>query len=265
MLSIEEIKLLIEKLEKAKQSDLEDLIDKNLNILKDIAAAVDANNQQQIDRLDKTLNWFRKDLEQKRKAPAVDQALYRQVQTKIFQFARSPNFNCLEIGPGLGTFSKEFRAWRKNYFLDIDPVLEKTLRRRFKPPEQKNLVFYITKKHECSNIPQSSCNFIFSWDTFVFFTLNHIQHYLHDIKRVLIPGGYAFIQYADCHFDFDLEQAKRGYWNYNTKTTMQKMVSDEGYQVIETNQFCTGANYIIFRKPGKQNPIKYKISEISID
>ena len=46
---------------------------------------------------------------------------------------------------------------------------------------------------------------------------------------------------------------------------MQKMVSDEGYQVIETNQFCTGANYIIFRKPGKQNPIKYKISEISID
>ena len=36
MLSIEEIKLLIEKLEKAKESDFRELIDSNLKILKDI-------------------------------------------------------------------------------------------------------------------------------------------------------------------------------------------------------------------------------------
>jgi len=37
MLSIEEIKLLIEKLEKVKKEDLQELIDSNLQILKDIA------------------------------------------------------------------------------------------------------------------------------------------------------------------------------------------------------------------------------------
>ena len=46
MLSIEEIKLLIEKLEKAKGQDLQKLIDSNLQILKDIESAVDANNKE---------------------------------------------------------------------------------------------------------------------------------------------------------------------------------------------------------------------------
>ena len=54
MLSIEEIKLLIEKLERVKKEDLQELIDTNLQILKDLELAVDANNKQMIDRLDKT-------------------------------------------------------------------------------------------------------------------------------------------------------------------------------------------------------------------
>ena len=267
MLSIEEIKLLIEKLEKVKKTDLQKLIDSNLKLLKDLELAVDANNEQVIDRLGKTPEWFRQDLDQKRAKPIVDQWLYRMVQQKIFQFARTNLFNSLEIGPGTGMFSKEFRSWRLNFFLDILPAgdVEKRVRRRFNPAHQKYLKFYLTKNTECSNIPQGSCNFVFSWDTFVFFTQNHIQQYLHDIKRVLIPGGYCFIQYADCHYDIDLEQAKRGYWNYNTKTAMTKMIKDEGYEVVEMNQFRPGANYAIFRKPGKQNPVVYKVSEITLD
>ena len=58
MLSIEEIKLLIEKLERVKKEDLEELINSNLTILKDIELAVDANNKEIIDRLDKTPEWF---------------------------------------------------------------------------------------------------------------------------------------------------------------------------------------------------------------
>ena len=86
MLSIEEIKLLIEKLEKVKKKDLQELIDSNLRILKDIELAVDANNKEVIDRLDKTPEWFMKDLEHKKIKPCVDAELQRKVQTKIFQF-----------------------------------------------------------------------------------------------------------------------------------------------------------------------------------
>ena len=265
MLSIEEIKLLIEKLKKVKKEDLQKLIDSNLKILEDLALAIDANNSEEINRLDKTEEWFRLDLENKRQKPTVNTLIYKSIQSKIFQFAKTNIYNSLEIGPGTGMFSKEFRSWRMNYFLDILPELERKLRRRFKPPHQKYLKFYLTRNTECSNIPQGSCNLVFSWDTFVFFTQQHIQQYLHDIKRVLIPGGYCFIHYADCHFDKDLHEAKRGYWNYNTKTAMKKIIQDEGYNIIEMEQFCPGANYAIFKKPGKQNPVIYKINEITID
>ena len=187
------------------------------------------------------------------------------IQTKIFQFSKTNLYNSLEIGPGTGMFSKEFRAWRLNFFLDVLPELEQKIRRRFKPSNQKHLRFYTTKVTECSNIPTSSCNFVFSWDTFVFFTQAHIKQYLKDIKRVLIDGGYVFIQYADCHYDIDLNFAKRGYWNYNTKTAMTKIIEDEGYEIVEMNMFRPGANYAIFRKPGKQNPVVYKVSEITLD
>ena len=265
MLSIEEIKLLIEKLEKVKKEDLQELIDSNLKILKDLELAVDANNNEVINRLDKTPQWFKRDLDQKEQRPAVDPVTARQVQSKIFQFAKTNIYNSLEIGPGNGMFSMDFRTWRLNYFLDVLVDREHVIRKKFNPRHHKYLKFYSTRNTDCSNIPQQSCNLVFSWDTFVFFTQQHVQQYLHDIKRVLIPGGYVFIQYADCHFDLELGLAKRGYWNYNTKTAMEQMIKDEGYEVVEMNQFRPGASYAIFRKPGKQNPVVYKVSEITLD
>ena len=265
MLSIEEIKLLIEKLERVKKEDLQELIDSNLKILKDIELAVDANNRDVIDRLDKTPEWFKRDLDVKEKMPTTDPTLQRFVQSKIFQFARTNIYNSLEIGPGNGMFSMDFRAWRLNFFLDILIDREKVIRNKFNPRHHKYLKFYTTRKTDCSNIPQGSCNLVFSWDTFVFFTQQHVQQYLHDIKRVLIPGGYVFMQYADCHYDLELDLAKRGYWNYNTKSAMTQMIKDEGYEVVEMNQFRPGASYAIFKKPGKQNPVVYRVSEITLD
>ena len=265
MLSIEEIKLLIEKLEKAKDTDFKELIDNNLMILKDIAKAVDANNKMVIDRLDKTPEWFQKDLEEKLKYPTVDPVTEKQVRSKIWQFAKSNSYNSLEIGPGNCMFAKDFRSWRANFFLDILINRERVLRKKFPARHQRYIKFYLTRNTECSNIPQGSCNLVFSWDTFVFFTQQHVQQYLHDIKRVLVPGGYGFIQYADCQNEQELDLAERGYWNYNTKAAMREMLEAEGYVVVEMSQFKPGASFAIFKKPGKQNPVVYKVSEITLD
>jgi len=270
MLSIEEIKLLIKTLERVKGKDFQELIDSNLKILKDIELAVDANNKEMIDRLDKTINWFRIDNQKKLANPVINELTQKTIQSKIFQFGKTNLYHSLEIGPGNGMFSKDFRAWKLNYFVDLlisdyEGNIERKIRKKFPPQHQKYLKFYETDRTECINIPSNSCNFVFSWDTFVFFTQQHIKQYLHDIKRVLIPGGYCFIQYADCHYDFDLDQAKRGYWNYNTKTAMTQIIKDEGYEIVEMNQFRPGASYAIFKKPGKQNPVVYKVSEITLD
>ena len=270
MLSIEEIKLLIEKLEKIKGEDFQKLIDDNLKVLKSLATTIEINNSHMIKRLDKTKTWYKMDNDFKMKDPIYNELTRRSIQHKIFQFGKSNIYNSLEIGPGTGMFSMDFRAWRLNYFVDLlltsyESNIERNIRKKFPVQHQKYLKFYTTEHTECSVIPSNSCNFVFSWDTFVFFTQQHIKQYLQDIKRVLIPGGYCFIQYADCHFDLDLRNAQRGYWNYNTKTAMTEIIEEAGYEVVEMNQFCPGANYSIFKNPGKQNPVVYKVSEITLD
>ena len=46
---------------------------------------------------------------------------------------------------------------------------------------------------------------------------------------------------------------------------MEEMIKAEGYEVVEMNQFMPGASFVIFQKPGKQNPVVYKFSEITLD
>ena len=125
MLSIEEIKLLIEKLEKIKTQDFQKLINDNLQILKDLATTVDINNQDQINRLDKTKDWYAKDTDwrHERKERLYDDLLFKKIESKIGQFAKMGAsallYNSLEIGPGYGRFSRLFLAWRLNYYIDL--------------------------------------------------------------------------------------------------------------------------------------------------
>ena len=142
MLSIEEIKLLIEKLKKAKKEDFQALIDSNLKILENIASTIDAYNQEEIDRLDKTHAWFNHDRKQKIDNPEVDTLLRHQIKLKIGQFAKTSVYNSLEIGPGNGMFAKEFGAWAQNYFLDITNQVELPIRRQFNRGHQRNIKFY---------------------------------------------------------------------------------------------------------------------------
>ena len=46
---------------------------------------------------------------------------------------------------------------------------------------------------------------------------------------------------------------------------MIQMVKDAGFNPIESSQFRPLANYVIFKKPGNQNPVVYKITEIPVE
>jgi hypothetical protein len=268
MLSIEEVKLLIEKLKALKGTDFQKLIDDNLKTLQEFAYSVDAYNTRQIARLDKTRNWFQQDLDwrESHQDSILDQLLDKQIELKINQFGKMGNNlqNCLEIGPGNGRHVLALRAWRLMFFTEVLASCKEKIFKKFPPAHQRLLRFYTTDRTACPDIPNNSCNFVFSWDTFPFFTQEHIAEYLRDIHRVILPGGYGFIHYADCDYDADLAEAKRGYWNYNTKSSMKKLLQDAGYDVIEMDQFRPRANYVIFKKPGNTNPVLYKVVEIPL-
>lgn len=265
MVTIEEIKLLIEKFEKLKQSDFEHLLNSHIDDLKKIKEIIERKDREAGNFISKGVSWFRTDLLEK-KNNAVDKLLYHAIRDKLNHFAKTNRYNSLEIGPGNGEFSDLFFAWKNQFFLDLVPEYARELSKKFNPPQFKKYVkCYTTNDHTCADVPHAAVNFVFSWDTFVFFTENQIDQYLSSINKVLIPGGYVMIQYTDCHYDYDLEMAKKEYWAYNNKSIMEQLISKNGYVVIEMDQFRPGQNYAIFKKPGKQNPIVYKMSELELD
>lgn len=266
MLSIQEIKLLLEKLERLEKEDWQGFIKDFKDKLQKLANSIDLYNEQQISSVDKTLDWYQQDLDNERnKTHAWDDLLDKAIYTKINQFAKMGNVlqNCVEIGPGYGRYTRMLLAWRLIFLIDVLPHTKSKIFKLFPPKHQKLLRFYTTDRTSCPDIPDHSCNFAFSWNTFTFFTQEHIYEYLRDINRMILPGGYAFIHYADCNYDQDLHEAKRGYWNFNTRERMSEMVKNSGYEIIEQSQFRPCANYIIFKKPGNLNPAVYKITEIS--
>ena len=267
MVTIEEIKLLIEKFEKLKKSDFESLIDSHLDDLKKVKELIERKDREtgHGNMIAKGPAWFRTDLSEKKDQPR-DEMLYHEIQNKLNHFAKTNKYNALEIGPGNGEFSTLFYAWKRQFFLDLLPEMRKRIRGKFNPMQERKYVkHFTTDGHHCADVPINSVNLIFSWDTFVFFTEEQIDQYLSSMNRVLIPGGYVFLQYADCHYDKDLEQSKRGYWAYNNKSIMEKLISKNGYVLVEIDQFRPGQNYAIFKKPGNVNPIVYKISELTLD
>ena len=268
MLSIQEIKLMIEKLERLEKEDWQKFVNSYKSKLQDLAHTVDAYNNDQIAQLDKTKDWFAKDLDWKQERDYLhDAVLFENIKSKIAQFAKMGNNlqNCLEIGPGYGRFLECLLSWRLIFFVDVLPHVFSKIKKRVNPSHHRLLRFYTTDRTECKDIPTNSCNFVFSWDTFPFFTQEHTAQYLKDINRVILPGGYGLVHYADCNYDEDLHEAKRGYWNFNTRERMIQMVKEAGFETIEASQFRPKNNYIIFQKPGNQNPVVYKITEIPVE
>ena len=98
MLSIEEIKLLIEKLEKAKASDLEVLLQTSIDDLKNIRDMIETKDRDSGTFSSKGGAFFRYDLDEKRKIPRSE-ILYRSIKEKIYHFAKTNMYNSLEIGP----------------------------------------------------------------------------------------------------------------------------------------------------------------------
>jgi ubiquinone/menaquinone biosynthesis C-methylase UbiE len=269
MLSIEEIRLIRDKMQELSNGDINKALNRVKKTLDELLHAVDETNKSQIENIGKTKAWYQRDLDWRRSRKEIlyDKTLVEDIQLKINNFAKMGNDlqNCLEIGPGYGDFTRMLLPWRNIFLLDVLETCFSKIKKEFNPKHHQFLKFYTTDRTKCDDIPTQSCNFIFSWDTFVFFTQKHIADYLRDMKRVLIPGGYGLVHYCDCHTDKDLREAKRGYWQYNNKTAMEQMVKDIGYEVIETSQFRPGANYIIFKKPGNQNPVIYQTFEIPVE
>lgn len=105
-----------------------------------------------------------------------------------------PDKIAVEIGPGGGRWTRYLLPCRILYVVDHYQELIDELRRCFHAP---NMQFVRNSGTDFPGIEKSSVDLVFSYGTFVHFSLAMIEDYLTEIATILKPGGDCIIQYAD--------------------------------------------------------------------
>lgn len=101
----------------------------------------------------------------------------------------------LEIGPGAGRWSEYLAKLASQLdIVDLSPQCIKICKKKFK--NHSNINYFINDGSSLGFLPDSSIDFIWSWDVFVHIDSKDIRKYINEFARVLTPGGKALIHHS---------------------------------------------------------------------
>lgn len=110
---------------------------------------------------------------------------------KIISEFVNPDHVALEIGCGSGRWSNLLvTRFLKTIAIDVIPR---------SPKLNKNVIYYELDNYDfkCMPIEDNSINFVFSFGVFCHLPVSAQNEYVHNILRILKPGGNAVIMFAD--------------------------------------------------------------------
>ena len=95
------------------------------------------------------------------------------------------------------------------------------------------LTTYQTTGAEMDGIGAGSVDFVFTFDVFVHLEPEVIERYLHEIERVLRPGGVAVLHYGDIRKD--IARHNPGF-SRMTRQKMEELIAATGLRVIDHDE-----------------------------
>jgi ubiquinone/menaquinone biosynthesis C-methylase UbiE len=120
------------------------------------------------------------------------------------QWARAQRFlaphaidytNTLDLACGRGRHSQKLAMLAKHMVLvEVNPAYMAFCRERF---AGKPWDFIVNNGYDLSAIGDRSITFLYSYDSFVIFDLEIILSYIKEFRRVLAPGGFAFVHHSN--------------------------------------------------------------------
>lgn len=118
-----------------------------------------------------------------------------------------PTGHLLEIAPGFGRFTQYLKdCCRHLTLVDLTPKCIEACRQRF--TSDSHIDYIVNDGKSLPKIPDSSIDFIFSFDSLVHVNKEVIQGYLNEIGRALKPTGTAFIHHSNLAEYLDAETEK---------------------------------------------------------
>jgi SAM-dependent methyltransferase len=136
----------------------------------------------------------------------------------------------VEIGSGGGRWTQYLRAAGQLIVVEYNPESFEYLRARF--PELE-FTPYHTRGYEMRGIADASADFVFTFDVFVHLEPDGIRAYLHEIERVLRPGGIACVHYGDVRKAIARENPG---FSRMTRTLMEELIVSTELCVIDHDE-----------------------------
>ncbi|MEH2502816.1 ubiquinone/menaquinone biosynthesis C-methylase UbiE [Bradyrhizobium sp. AZCC 1578] len=162
----------------------------------------------------------------------------------IFPLIRDLDFTTvLDLACGHGRNSEFLRRHTKFlHLVDINQTCIDACRTRFGDTKDGTRFYYhVTDGNHLKMIPNDGITLVYTWDSMVHFDKLIVRDYLLDIKRVLKPGGSAFLH----HSNFG-EMAPDSNWATNTGTR-----SDMSGKIMREYAAALGLDVVLQKIQGR--------------
>ena len=159
-------------------------------------------------------------------------------------------FAGLEIGPGDGAWTQDLVACDPLYLIDYNDECLTTTKNQFSEKYRNRLRCYTNRGEGLHMLPQDQFGFVFSWNTFNYFSFNQIGDYLKEIWKVLRPGGGCMFSYNNAERPLCAQRAEDHLMSYIPKSILVDMIEGYGFEQIKTQDVDSTISWVEFRKPG---------------
>ena len=157
----------------------------------------------------------------------------------------------LEIGPRDGEWTQSLVACDPLYVVDYNDECLKATRAQFNSKYQNRLRCYLYSGNGLHMLPKGQFGFVFSWNTFNYFSMDQIYLYLQDIKSVLRPGGACMFSYNNAERAISARKAEDQLMSFVPKKELIMTLEELGFIDITTHDVDSSVSWVEFRKPGK--------------
>lgn len=113
--------------------------------------------------------------------------------------------------------------------VDIQPGNIETCRARF--GEDPRITYVVNNGFDLAEVPDASITLLYSFDAMVHFDSDVVRAYLAEARRILVPGGWAFLHHSNFQQGHDWRQAPHSR-AYMSKTLMAHYALKEGLSVV---------------------------------
>jgi SAM-dependent methyltransferase len=138
-----------------------------------------------------------------------------------------PGGTVLEIGSGGGRWTQYFLDAGELIVVEFNAEAFDYLRARF---PRRPFTAYHTSGYEMHGVETASVDFLFTFDVFVHLEPSGIAEYLHEIERVLRPGGVAVVHYGDIRKD--IARDNPGFARM-TRAIMESLIAETALRTID--------------------------------